>query len=244
MDVDGTPAEKERVVEKLLIVEDEEVIRAGLAETLAFHGYHVTVAGSGTEADALVAKKRFDLIILDLMLPGKDGFTLCAEWRKAGRMVPILMLTARGEEEHRVKGLTLGADDYVTKPFSLKELVARVRAFLRRAAPDKYPAGKLAFAGGTVNPDRLEYVRGTATTPLTELDLRSLRLLALNPGRVLSRAELLEKIWDVNGDEMETRMVDMQIAKLRRKLFPDGNGEQVITTVRSGGYMYQSGDPA
>jgi len=225
-------------VKKILVVEDEVAIREGLIDALGYHGYHVDSAETGTAAEKMVEAKRYDLVLLDLMLPEKDGFTLCREWRAAGRTLPILMLTARGEEQNRIKGLNLGADDYVTKPFSVKELLARVEAILRRTAPDSHLSGEIGFAGGKINFDRCEYIKDKKKVTLTELDLKTIRLFAINPGRALSRTELLEKIWGIVGDDLETRKVDMQIAKLRKKLLPDGTGEEVFQTVRGAGYLY------
>jgi two-component system phosphate regulon response regulator PhoB len=222
---------------KVLIVEDE----APLAELLRYNfeaeGFVVSHAGSGEEAELIVSEERPDLVVLDWMLPSVSGVELCRRLRarQDTRSIPILMLTARGEESDRIRGLSTGADDYVVKPFSLPELMARVKAILRRAAPDRM-ADVLKVA--EIELDRIAHrvTRGSREVRLGPTEFRLLEFLMQSPGRVLSRAQLLDGVWgrDAYVDE---RTVDVHIGRLRKALIR-GKERDPIRTVRGAGYVF------
>jgi DNA-binding response OmpR family regulator len=218
---------------RVLVVEDEVSIRQGLCDVLAFRGYRVEAAADGRSALEQVARQSFDLILLDVMLPEIDGFAVCASIRKDGREVPIVMLTAKGSEEDILRGFELGADDYVTKPFSVRQLLARVQALLKRAgrfATESFRAG--AFE---INPEHSLAKSAQASVELTAKEVQILRLLSEEPGRIVSRRTLLREVWGMNNVEnVETRTVDMHIAKLRKKLGDDDAA--LVETVRGQGY--------
>ena len=224
--------------EKILVVDDEPSITRMVAYNLRRNGYQVTVAHDGREALRVARAERPDLIILDLMLPGLDGLDVCRALRHESS-VPIIMLTARDEEVDRVVGLELGADDYVTKPFSVRELMARVRAVLRRTAPGH--AG--AADGHRVGPLEIDplareaRLAGTLLT-LTRLEFDLLLMLAEHVGQVLSRGQLLDQVWgyDYYGD---ARAVDSAIKRLRAKLRSAGGNPGTIATVRGVGYRLE-----
>ena len=220
---------------RILVVEDEENIRSGLCDLLAYHGYRPSGVESGEEGLARGLSESFDLAILDIMLPGLSGLDLCAELRGKGASLPILMLTAKGSEDDIVNGLKAGADDYVTKPFSLRELMARVEALLRRA-------GKLdrdedfSYGPWQIDAEGLRARRGESLVDLTRREVDLLALFRRESGRVVSRRTLLSEVWGLsNVDELETRTVDVHIAKLRKKVDPEG-GPSLIETVRGAGY--------
>ncbi len=220
---------------RILVIEDEEAISALLAYNLEKEGFVVAAAADGEAALLALAETPPDLILLDWMLPGVSGIELCRRIRARGatRDTPVIMLTARGEEEDRVRGLGVGADDYVTKPFSMAELVARVRAVLRRAAPPL--AGDVATFGDLVL-DRAQcrVRRGTRAIHLGPTEFRLLDALMQRPGRVYSRDELLDRVW---GQDVyvEIRTVDVHIGRLRKAL-NRGSDTDPIRTVRSAGY--------
>ena len=220
----------------VLLVEDETSIREGLEDVFTYHGYDVVAFPDGESALAHAAENAFDIAVLDVMLPGVDGFELCGLLRKKRASVPILMLTAKGSEDDVVAGFRAGADDYVTKPFSIRELLMRVEALLRRAAGSDETPATIAFGPWTVEPQSL---RARANGDVRELTPRELELVALfvrEKGRVVSRRTLLKEVWAMShADEVETRTVDMHIAKLRKKLDPD---VELLTTVRGAGYRF------
>jgi two-component system, OmpR family, response regulator RegX3 len=220
------------VTPRVLVVEDEAHILRGLSDVLRFRGCEVGAATDGTGGLSLALSGAWDLIVLDIMLPELDGFGVCRRLRAAGRQTPVLMLTAKGEEDDVVRGFEAGADDYVIKPFSVRELTARIDALLRRTAR----AGCESFALGAmaIDPGRSEASVDDETIALTAREVRILRVLALDAGRIVSRRTLLRDVWDMNNVEsLETRTVDVHVAKLRKKL---GRHGQVIETVRGQGY--------
>ena len=223
---------------KILVVDDERSITDLLEYNLQHNGYQVIVAHDGRQALRLAQAEQFDLVILDLMLPGLDGLDVCRELRRESQ-VPIIMLTARDEEMDRVVGLELGADDYVTKPFSVRELMARVKAMLRRtasgetAATDLYRIGPLEMDGLA----REARLRGILL-PLTRLEFDLLETLARHAGQTLSRQQLLDQVWsyDYYGD---ARAVDSAVKRLRAKLREAGGDPGIISTVRGVGYRLE-----
>lgn len=228
---------------RILVVEDEKALREGLLDLLAFHGWSPSAAETGEEGLGIALRDEPDLVLLDVMLPGLSGFDVCERLRAARPSIAILMLTAKGSEEDVVRGLRCGADDYVTKPFSLRELVARVEALLRRArssdeAEEPEPE---TFRVGDWTVDPTSYTASTAATELslTPRELAILLRLAREPGRVVSRRVFLRDVWELqNVDEIETRTVDVHLAKLRRKL--GDSGRRAILTVRGAGYRLVS----
>ena len=218
----------------VLVVEDEEPISQLLAYNLEKEGFAVAVAADGDEALLAVEEDRPDLILLDWMLPNVSGIELCRQIRARSttRDIPVIMLTARGEEADRVRGLDVGADDYVTKPFSMSELVARIRAVLRRAAPAL--AGDVAsFADIVLDRQVCRVRRGQRDVHLGPTEFRLLEALMQRPGRVYSREQLLDKVW--GHVYVETRTVDVHIGRLRKALNRRGDRDP-IRTVRSSGY--------
>jgi two-component system OmpR family response regulator len=217
----------------VLVVDDEENITDLVSTALRYEGFDVDVRANGRTALEAVVAFRPQLIILDVMLPDLDGFEMARRLQAEGRRVPILFLTARDATEDKVRGLTLGADDYVTKPFSLEELVARVRAVLRRAEGDGAASAVLHFADLEMDDDTHEVFREGSPVDLTATEYKLLRFLLSNPRRVLSKAQILDHVWeyDFGGDG---NVVETYISYLRKKL--DGLGPPLIHTVRGVGY--------
>ncbi len=220
---------------KILVVEDEEAIALLLRYNLEAEGFKVRVAYRGDEAELAVSEDAPDLIILDWMLPTLSGLELCRRWRSArnSRNIPIIMLTARGEEPDRIRGLTIGADDYVVKPFSVPELMARIKAILRRASPERI-ANVLSVCDIKLDRDAHRVTRSGRDVKLGPTEFRLLEFLMESPGRVFSRAQLLDGVWghDVYVDE---RTVDVHIGRLR-KAINRGRDRDPIRTVRGAGY--------
>jgi len=225
----------------ILVVEDEEKIRSALKDFLEFHNFEVTEAADGLEAERMAAEKRFDLILLDLMLPKISGEQLCAKWRSDGLQTPIIMLTAKGQEKEKVAGLNLGADDYITKPFSLEELLARINAVLRRTDPVRAVGRTFRFADLEVDIAGLKIKRSEDEIEITKREAAIIQFFAANPNRVIGREELYKAVWNETMSELGTRTVDMHIAKLRSKIEPNAADPQIIKTVRGAGYKYESG---
>ncbi len=223
----------------ILVVEDEEKIRAALTDFLEFHGFRVTEALDGLEAERAVAEGQFDLILLDLMLPKISGEQLCQKWRCEGLQTPIIMLTAKGQEKEKVTGLNLGADDYITKPFSLEELLARINAVLRRTDPARAVGQAFEFADLAVNVPALKVGRKGKQIDISKREAALIQYFAANPNRVISREELYKAVWNDTMTELGTRTVDMHIAKLRSKIERDAANPQIIKTVRGAGYKYE-----
>lgn len=223
---------------RLLIVEDEATIRTGLMDLLVFHGYEVDAAEDGREGLRKALAGGFDLLLLDVMLPGVDGFEICNRVRAADPEQPIIMLTAKTSDEDIVRGLTLGADDYVAKPFSVTQLVLRVQAVLRRALPVQEDLALIRLADGlTVDTRNLSGQRGTETLAFTRREVEVLQYMAANGERPVPREELLHRVWGyARAANIETRTVDIHIAKLRRKIEPDPAEPRYLVTVRGAGY--------
>jgi len=224
----------------ILVVEDEEKIRTALVDFLEFHNFEVTEAADGLEAERAVTGKRFDLIMLDLMLPKISGEQLCAKWRHDGLQTPVIMLTAKGQEKEKVAGLNLGADDYITKPFSLEELLARISAVLRRTDPVRAVGQAFRFAEWDVDIAGLKIKRSEEQIEITRREAAIIQFFAANPNRVIGRDELYKTVWEETMSELGTRTVDMHIAKLRGKIERDAAEPQIIKTVRGAGYKYES----
>ena len=221
---------------RILIVEDEPAIRAGLVDVLVYHGYDVAEAADGSTGLEQALTGAFDLVLLDVMLPGLDGFAICNRVREMNRDQPIIMLTAKTADEDIIQGLTLGADDYVAKPFSVAQLVLRIQAVLRRCQPD--PLEVIQLGALRIEPANLRGVRaGAADIAFTRREMDLLGYLAAHCERAVSRDELLSKVWGYGRHlELETRTVDIHIAKLRRKVEPDPASPRFLTTVRGAGY--------
>lgn len=230
---------------KILIAEDDANIRQGLIATLESEGYTVTSACDGAQALKLYPQGKFDLVILDVMMPKASGYDVCRELRARGERVPVLFLTAKGEEIDKVVGLKLGADDYVTKPFGVQELLARVEALQRRARTTAGDAGQAAvlpavFRLGEAEVDRRKFtvaIEGR-TAPLTARELKLAEVFAAHPGEVLTRDTLLNAVWGV-GYFGTTRTLDQHVAQLRKKLERANGEESVIRTVHGVGYCYE-----
>ena len=223
---------------RLLIVEDEEAIRAGLVDVLVYHGYAVEFAADGPTGLDMALSGRFDLILLDVMLPGMDGFEICNRIRAQDRDQPVIMLTAKSTDEDVIQGLSLGADDYVAKPFSVAQLVLRVQAVLRRSRIGA-ELDALLQLGEDVEVDcrNLQGQRGDEALSFTRREVEMLQYLQLHSERPVSRDELLAKVWGYARNlDIETRTVDIHIAKLRRKIEADPAQPRYLVTVRGAGY--------
>ena len=223
----------------ILIVEDESKIRSALRDFLEFKGFDVLVAVDGIEAQRQVSKHKSDLILLDLMLPEISGEQLCRQWRNEGLQTPIIMVTAKGQEKEKIAGLNLGADDYVTKPFSLEELLARIEAVLRRTDPARGVGTVFRFADLDVDISALKVRRGKKDIEISMREAQIIQFFAANPNRVISRDELYEKVWQDTMTDLGTRTIDMHIAKLRAKIEKDLTEPLIIKTVRGAGYKYE-----
>lgn len=223
---------------RILIVEDEPGLVTALRDRLKKEGYAVTVAKDGTAGSDLASRERFDLIILDLMLPGQSGLTICQKLRQKGSAVPILMLTARRQTMDKVVGLRTGADDYLTKPFKMAELLARIDALLRRAGHTA-SAGSSLYERGSVRIDlkRTEVTREGHVVPLSAKEFQLLAYFVERPGETLSREVLLREVWGYDATP-STRTVDVHVAWLRQKLEKDPKDPQLIRTVVGLGYRF------
>jgi two-component system response regulator RegX3 len=217
---------------RVLIVEDEPMLRSGLQDLLRGDGHEVEAVGDGQSAVERGLAVGFDAVVLDLMLPKLDGTEVCRRLRQARPGMGILMLTARGSEDDKVAGLAEGADDYVTKPFGARELLARVRALGRRAGPQ---AEVIELDGCRLDLARLSGARGGQGFELTPREAGILRMLLQHRDRVVSRAELLERVWGLSA-QTQTRTVDMTIANLRKKIEQAPNEPQIIVSVKGAGY--------
>jgi DNA-binding response OmpR family regulator len=229
------------VKSKILVVEDDPSILTGVVDLLESEGYAVNGAVNGTEGIELYRRERPDLIILDVMMPGKNGYDVCREIRASDRHIPILMLTAKGQELDKVIGLELGADDYIVKPFGIHELLARIRAALRRSiVQDAVPAtAPLLFGNVSIDPSRLQGMRGGEAFDLSRRELQLLRLFLSRDGEVLDRDTILDKVWGVRY-EGTTRTLDQHIAKLRQKVEENPADPRFIRTVHGAGYRFRS----
>jgi len=221
----------------ILVVEDEAAIRTGLIDVLVFHGYEVDSAATGPEGLKKALTGRFDLVLLDIMLPGMDGYEICNRIRARDRDQPIVMLTAKTSDEEIIEGLRLGADDYVAKPFSIQQLVLRLEAVLRRSRVGQELARTLVLGDVEIDTENLSGRNGAGTLAFTRREVEVLCYLAENSHRPVSREELLSKVWGyARGTGIETRTVDIHIAKLRRKIETDHQQPQRLVTVRGAGY--------
>ena len=228
---------------RILVVEDDAYIRLGLVEALADKGYEVSECRDGNKAIALIREERPDLVVLDVMLPHKSGYDICRELREAKNSVLILMLTAKGREADKVVGLELGADDYVTKPFGVRELLARVQALLRRgqlpkAATDELPS-QLQFGRIEINVPALRGKRDGAEFELTPRELSILTLLYRERGKAVSRDQIFNEIWGAEYFR-PTRTLDQVILKLRQKIEPEPSEPRHLLTVHGLGYRFET----
>ena len=232
---------------KILLAEDDPNIRLGLVATLESEGYDVTAAGDGAQALKLFPQEKFDLVILDVMMPKASGYEVCRALRAQGARVPILFLTAKGEEIDKVVGLKIGADDYVTKPFGVHELLARVEALLRRSRTTAAEQGGAAavlppvFRMGAAEIDRRKFTATVAgrTSVLTARELRLAEVLAAHPGEVLTRDALLNAVWGI-GYFGTTRTLDQHVAQLRKKVEAVPDEPRTILTVHGVGYRFDA----
>ena len=230
----------------ILIVEDEQNIVDILSFNLSREGYDTLEAYDGPTGLQLALEQDPDLILLDLMLPGMDGFAVCRQVRESGSSTPIIMLTAREEETDKVLGLELGADDYITKPFSMRELMARVKANIRRstmvpAEPAARPAaGRLELGRITIDTELLMAYKDGAPLDLTQREYELLKFLASNPGKVFSREALMENVWNYEGYVGDVRAVDVAVRRLREKVEDDPASPQFVVTRRGLGYLFNA----
>jgi DNA-binding response OmpR family regulator len=223
---------------RILVIEDDPAIRRGVVDALEFHGYSVLEAGHGDEGMDLALSVDCDLILLDLILPGKQGMEILQALRSARPTLPVIILTARGQESDRVGGLKGGADDYMVKPFSIKELIARVQAVLRRSPERPTDLETVALPAGKVDLRRREIrFNDGHRCELSEREAELLRYLACNARRAISRDEILQRVWGIDPLGAETRTIDMHVARLREKLRDDPAHPRIILTVRGKGYM-------
>lgn len=217
--------------QRVLVVEDDPVLTRVLHDNLVYEGFDVRCVADGLLAMGAAREFAPDLVLLDVNLPGQSGFDLCAAWRQGSRF-PIILLTAKGQKPDKIRGLKLGADDYVTKPFDLEELLARVHAVLRRARPD---VAQLSLGAVTIDFSALKAWRGSEEIDLTHRDFAILQYLAARPNSVVSRAELLRGVWGYS-DDTTTRAVDHAIARLRKKIEDTPHRPRFIHTVHGDGY--------
>src|SRR5512136_3453040 len=221
---------------RILVVEDEPAIAQALEDDLTLEGYGVVVIKDGRTAVKTALGESFDAILLDIMLPGKDGFEVCRELRRSGLRTPILMLTARTQESDKVLGLETGADDYVTKPFGVRELRARIAALIRRSqAGSALPSVRIGEA--EVDFSRGEIRRGDRTTPLTPIEFRLLQAFIRARGRILTREQLITDAWGPNTF-VSDRVVDNHIGSLRKKIEPDATAPRYLRNIRGLGYRF------
>ena len=227
-------------IRHILTVEDDHAIRRGIVDALRFAGYRVSEAANGNEGADLAVGQDLDLLLLDLVLPGPGGLEILRRVRATRPTLPVIILTARGDESDRVTGLKLGADDYVVKPFSVKELLARVEAVLRRSPQRPSDVNRIHLPNGVADVERREIrFHDGSRSELSEKEVELLRYLAEHRGRAIAREELLENVWRISSDGLPTRTIDMNIARLREKLKDQADDPQVLLTVRGKGYMFR-----
>ncbi len=222
----------------ILLIEDEPGIRMAVKDELEFEGFRVHLAEDGLTGLESILRNAPDLIVLDLMLPGKNGFEICREVRQRGIATPVIVLTARGQEADKIRGLQLGADDYITKPFSLAELVARIRAVLRRYQPQQ--AGDvIQHRMITIDLKKRQVSKGKKIVELTDKEFQILTLLMKRPSEVITRDDFLKAIW---GEDVYIthRTIDIHIAALRKKLEDDPENPTLILSVRNAGYKFDT----
>ena len=227
--------------QSVLVIEDDGAIRLGIVDALELEGYTTLEASRGDSGLEMALNASYDLLLLDLILPARSGLQILEEVRARRPAVPIIILTACGEEADRVRGLKLGADDYVVKPFSVRELTARVEAVLRRSPERSDGVSQFEFPGGVANLDRHEvHFSDGERVELSEREIGILRYLVSHAGRAISRDELLSRVWRINPRGLHSRTIDMHVARLREKLRDDSSDPQLILTVRGKGYMYSA----
>jgi DNA-binding response OmpR family regulator len=224
---------------RILVVEDDRAIATALEDDLRLEGYAVEVVGDGPSAIERASRSRFELMLLDVMLPGRDGFEVCRELKRRGVETTILLLTARGSESDKVLGLDLGADDYVTKPYSPKELRARIRVLLRRGAQARPEIAR--FGDCELDFTRGELRRGGKAVSVTPLEFKLLALFVTRPGRVFTRRVLIDEAWG-RDTAITERVVDNQIANLRKKIEPSSTEPRFLKSVRGIGYRFDLED--
>ena len=229
-------------LQTILTIEDDAAIRRGIVDALGYAGYQVLESGDGHDGLEMAVRHDYDLLLLDLVLPGTDGLSILREVRRTRPTHPVIILSARGEEDDRVEGLKLGADDYVVKPFSVKELLARVEAVLRRSPERPTDLDQVRFPGGLADFARCEVqFENGERVDLSEREIELLRYLVKNRGRAIARDELLANVWRISPQGVSTRTIDMHVARLREKLRDDPADPQVLLTVRGKGYMFANG---
>jgi two-component system alkaline phosphatase synthesis response regulator PhoP len=222
----------------VLTIEDDAPIRRGVVDALTYAGYEVLESGDGNEGRHMALRRELDLLLLDMVLPGMMGLDILREVRNVRPTLPVIILSARGEENDRVSGLRLGADDYVVKPFSVSELLARVAAVLRRSPSRPTDVDELQLVGGRVDFARCEVTFDDGQrAELSEREQQLLRYLVQHAGRAVTRQELLENVWQIDARGVSTRTIDMHVARLREKLRDDPVEPRVLVTVRGRGYM-------
>ncbi len=225
---------------KILVADDEISIRQIVEARLKMAGYEVVTAADGAEAVELVKSEQPNLIVLDIMMPKMDGLQVCREVRK-NLTTPIIMLTAKGDVIDRIQALELGADDYVVKPFSPRELEARIKAVLRRIVSDSSKQSTIKVDTLSIDTGKRQVLRGEQKIKLTEMEFNLLELLASNPGRAYSRSEILHQVWGYRINQYsDTRVVDVHVSRLRSKLEKDPSDPELILTARGTGYMFQN----
>ena len=224
---------------RILVVEDDAAIRRGIVDALEFSGFSTLQAPDGAEGLRMAVSVNCDLVLLDLVLPAHDGMEILASVRATRPTLPVIILTARGDEADRVQGLKLGADDYVVKPFSVKELLARVEAVLRRSPERPMDVTHISIPGGRVDFARceVEFTNGEREQ-LSDREMELLRYLAMNAGRAISRREILSRVWRIDPQGLATRTIDMHVAHLREKLHDDPDRPRLVLTVRGKGYLF------
>lgn len=228
---------------RILVIEDDAAIREGILDALQYQGYTVLQAADGGSGTQIAMSGEYDLLLLDLVLPGRDGLDILRELRDLRPTMPVIILTARGEEKDRIRGLRLGADDYVVKPFSVDELLARVEAVLRRTPERPSDVREFEIPGGLVNLDRCEVCfHDGERTALSERERELLRYLACNSGRAISREEILAHVWRLEPRGVTTRTIDVHIARLRQKLRDDTAQPRILLTVRGKGYKFSANE--
>jgi DNA-binding response OmpR family regulator len=227
---------------RILTIEDDPAIRRGIVDALAFAGYNVLEAADGHSGCRAAVAREYDLLLLDMVLPGKSGLDILREVRSARPTLPVIILSARGEERDRVSGLRLGADDYVVKPFSVNELLARIDAVLRRSPSRPIDVTTWPIPGGRIDFARCEVQLENGERELLSVRERELlRYLARHADRAITREELLANVWQIDARGVSTRTIDMHVARLREKLRDAGSEPLVLLTVRGKGYMLAKG---
>ena len=228
---------------RILVIEDEQAIREGLADVLVYHGYDIDSAATGPDGLRKALGGQFDLILLDIMLPGIDGYEICDRIRAEDRLQPIIMLTAKDADEEIIRGLKLGADDYVAKPFSIQQLVLRIEAVLRRSQVGIEQARTISLPNIEIDTENLSGRNEAGEVAFTRREIEVLAYLAENTGRPVSREELLSRVWGYAKNlDIETRTVDIHIAKIRRKIELEPKEPRNLVTVRGAGYRLLTGD--